>query len=141
MTIRNAKHEWVDSLIDNPDVSIWDMAKWRKGRCLKEIPLIMTPAGLSHNPELMSQTFLSRFFLLDGSRTEPLSLIESRSLPPHSLLDVHEEEIGSALHYTSTSSTPGPSGIGYLLLQWAFEANPTIFSHIFTNALCLGKHP
>jgi Endonuclease-reverse transcriptase len=43
MTIRNTKREWVDSLANNPEVSIWDMAKWRNGRCLKEIPPILTP--------------------------------------------------------------------------------------------------
>jgi hypothetical protein len=54
MTIRNAKREWVDSLVDNPDVSIWDMAKWRKGRRLKDIPPIMTSAGPSQDLALMT---------------------------------------------------------------------------------------
>jgi hypothetical protein len=38
MTICQAKCEWVDSLVDNPEISIWDLAKWPKGRRLKEIP-------------------------------------------------------------------------------------------------------
>jgi hypothetical protein len=141
MTIRNAKREWVDSLIDNPDVSIWDMAKWRKGRRLKDIPPIMTATGLSQDPMLMTKTFLSRFFLLGSHRTDPLTPISSRSLPSQPLLDVRDDEICTALLSTSTSSAPGPSGIGYLLLRWAFEANPTLFTHIFTHALRLGKHP
>jgi Endonuclease-reverse transcriptase len=73
MTIRNAKREWVDSLIDNPDVSLWDMAKWRKGRRLKDVPPIMRSEGLSHDPGLMSDTFLSRFFLLESHHTDPLT--------------------------------------------------------------------
>jgi Reverse transcriptase (RNA-dependent DNA polymerase) len=141
MTIRNAKREWVDSLIDNPNVSIWDMAKWCKGRRLKDIPPIMTPTGLSHNPTLMADTFLSRFFLLDAHRTDPHTPVATRSLPTRLLADVREDEISTALRSTSTSSAPSPSGIGYLLLRWAFEANPSLFTYIFTNALRLGKHP
>jgi endonuclease/exonuclease/phosphatase (EEP) superfamily protein YafD len=141
MTIRNAKREWVDSLIDNPNVSLWDMAKWRKGRRLKEIPPIMTPDGLSHDPGLMSDAFLGRFFLLETHHSDPLTPVASRSLPQRPLRDVLEDEIQTALRSTSVSSAPGPSGIGYLLLRWAFEANPALFTHLFTHALRLGTHP
>jgi Endonuclease-reverse transcriptase len=141
MTICNVKREWVDTLIDNPDVSIWDMAKWRKGCRLKDIPSIMTSAGLSQDPTLMSEAFLSRFFFLESHHTNPLSPISSRSLPSWPLMDICDEEIRTALLSTSTSSAPSPLGIGYLLLRWAFEANPSLFSHIFTYALRLGKHP
>jgi Reverse transcriptase (RNA-dependent DNA polymerase) len=141
MTIRNAKREWVDSLIDNPEVSIWDMAKWHKGRRLKDIPPIMTAAGISHDPAHMTDAFLSRFFLLDRDRTDPLTPLSSRSLPTRPLFDVREDEIRTALLSTSTSSAPGPSGIRYLLLRWAFEAHLASFTLIFTQALRLGKHP
>jgi Reverse transcriptase (RNA-dependent DNA polymerase) len=141
MTIRNAKREWVDSLIDNPDVSLWDMAKWRKGRRLKDVPPIMTPEGLSHDPGLMSDTFLSRFFLLESHHADPLTPVALRTLPQRPLRDVLEDEVRTALRSTSTSSAPGPSGIGYLLLRWAFESHPTLFTHVFTHALRLGRHP
>jgi endonuclease/exonuclease/phosphatase (EEP) superfamily protein YafD len=141
MTIRNAKREWVDSLADNPDVSIWDMAKWRKGRRLKDIPPIMTSTGPSQDPALMTETFLSRFFFLDTHQSEPLSPLTCRSLLPRPLHDVHKDEVRSAFRTTSTSSAPGPSGIGYLLLRWAFDTDPELFTHIFTHALRLGKHP
>jgi hypothetical protein len=49
--------------------------------------------------------------------------------------------VSAALHDTSNSSAPGPSGIGYLLLKWAFKAKPSFFSLIFTHALHLGPHP
>jgi Reverse transcriptase (RNA-dependent DNA polymerase)/Endonuclease-reverse transcriptase len=141
MTIRAAKREWVDSLIDSPEVSIWDMAKWRKGRRLKEIPPIESPDGISHDPEIMSQTFLSRFFFMTKPSDQPLSPISTRSLPSRPLLDVSEDEIRKALRSTSTSSTPGPSGIGYLLLRWAFESHPGLFASLFSHSLRLGKHP
>jgi Reverse transcriptase (RNA-dependent DNA polymerase) len=89
----------------------------------------------------MIQTFLSHFFLLDSHRSDPLLPLTSCSLPPRPLTDVCEEEIRSALRSVSTSSVPGPSGIGYLLLKWAFDALPEIFTTIFTHTLRLGKHP
>ena len=141
ITIRNAKREWVDLLIDNPEVSVWDMAKWRKGRHLKDIPPILTLGGLSHDPTLMSHAFLSRFFLFEKCHNEPLTPILSHSLPTRPFFDVREDEIRTALRDTSMSSTPGPSGIGYLLLKWAVESAPTLFTLIFTHALRLGKHP
>jgi Reverse transcriptase (RNA-dependent DNA polymerase) len=141
MTIRAAKREWVDSLIENPEVSIWDMAKWRKGRRLKEIPPITTASGLTNDPELMSEAFLSWFFFMNPPTAAPLSPITSRSLPSRSFLEVSHDEIRSALSSTSSSSAPGPSGIGYLLLKWAFEAHPSLFSHVFTHCLRIGKHP
>jgi Reverse transcriptase (RNA-dependent DNA polymerase) len=141
MSIREAKRDWVDSLINDPDVSIWDMAKWCKGRCLKDIPPISTAAGISHDPTLMTDAFLSRFFHLESHHTDPLTPVTSRSLPPRPLRDVRDDKISAALVSTSISSAPGPSGIGYLLLWWAFEARPSFFTSIFTHALRLGKHP
>jgi hypothetical protein len=141
MTIHNAKREWVDSLANNPDISIWDMAKWHKGRCLKDIPPILTMEGLSHDLDLMSTTFLSRFFHFRQDYEEPLTPLRSRSLPIHPLLDVRDNKVCDALRDTSNSLAPSPSGIGYLLLKWAFEATPSFFMLIFTHALCLGKHP
>jgi hypothetical protein len=31
-TLQHAKHDWLEQLITDPSTSIWDMAKWRKGR-------------------------------------------------------------------------------------------------------------
>ena len=45
-----------------------------------------------------------------------------------------------ALTPTSNSSVPGPSGIGYKLLKWAFEASPLRFVDLFNACLSLGHH-
>jgi hypothetical protein len=141
MTIRDAKCAWVDKLIDNPDVSIWDMAKWCKGHWLKDIPPIHTEEGISHDADLMSTVFLQRFFLITHDNPKPLSLLSPRSLPMRPLRTVREDEIHDALHHTSNDSTPRPSGIGYLLLKWAFEALPSLFTLLFSSALQLELHP
>jgi Reverse transcriptase (RNA-dependent DNA polymerase) len=88
-----------------------------------------------------TETFLSRFFFLDTHPSTPLAPLTHRSLPPRPLNDVREDEVRDAFRSTSTSSAPGPSGIGYLLLRWAFDTTPELFTHLFTSALRLGKHP
>ena len=46
-----------------------------------------------------------------------------------------------ALSGTSNKSAPGPSGINYKLVKWAFKAHPDLIPNIFNTTLCLGHHP
>jgi Reverse transcriptase (RNA-dependent DNA polymerase) len=140
MTICNAKWERVDRLIKDPDVSIWDLAKWHRGWQLREIPPILTEEGLTHDADIMSSCFCSRFFDIIHNVGSPPTLISSRNLPTWPLSPIREEEIRDALRSTSPSSTLGPLGIGYLLVRWVFEACPGVFISIFNHALSLGKH-
>jgi hypothetical protein len=89
----------------------------------------------------MATIFQSHFFNLLHDDTSPPTLICSRNLPTRALAQISEEEIGAYLCPTSLNPAPGPSGIRYLLVRWAFEACPTTFSLIFNHALSLGKHP
>jgi Reverse transcriptase (RNA-dependent DNA polymerase) len=141
MTIRNAKWEWVDRMIEDPKVSIWDLAKWRKGRHLQEIPPITDKSGLTHNPELMSSIFHSCFFNFLQDASTPPALIHWRNLDTRPQIPIGEDEISAALCYTSTTSAPGPSGIGYLLIRWVFKVRPGVFTLLFSHALSLGHHP
>ena len=141
MTIRNAKWEWVDRMIDDPEVSIWDLAKWRKGCHLQEISPIAGPSGLTHDPATMSSIFHSRFFDFLQEASTPPKVILHCNLETHLFLPIREDKISSALRNTSLTSAPGPSGIGYLLIHWAFEASPGLFTLLFSSALSLGRHP
>jgi Reverse transcriptase (RNA-dependent DNA polymerase) len=141
MTIRDAKQDWVDRMINDPDVSIWDLAKWRKGCRLKTIPPILADGALMHGPDLMLTVFQSRFFSFVRETSPSPDLIYSRSLLTRPLTPIREDEISDVLHSTSTSSAPGPSSINYLLVHWAFETSPDAFLTIFNRSLSLGKHP
>ena len=57
-SIRHAKRAWLEKLITDPAISIWDMAKWRNGRKSPWIPLIYG----SSDPEEMGKVFETRFF-------------------------------------------------------------------------------
>jgi hypothetical protein len=141
MTIRDAKWEWVNCMIEDPEVSILDLAKWRKGHRLWEIPPIANKSSLTHDPELMTSIFHSHFFNFLHDASTPPSLIHHHNLETRPQISIGEEEISATLHDTLTTLAPGPSGIGYLLIRWAFQANPGLFTLLFTHALSLGHHP
>ena len=50
-------------------------------------------------------------------------------------------EVTTALSGTSNKSAPGPSGIGYKLVKWAFKAHPNFILDIFDATLHLRHHP
>ena len=54
---------------------------------------------------------------------------------------VTKNEVENALQGTSNKSAPGPSGIGYKLVKWAFDAHPDFILDIYNAALRLGHHP
>ena len=53
---------------------------------------------------------------------------------------VTKHEVEHALSDVSNKSAPGPSGIGYKLVKWAFAAHPEFILDIYTTALRLGHH-
>jgi hypothetical protein len=62
-------------------------------------------------------------------------------MPKRPFYTITKSEVEHALKGTSNKSAPGPSGIGYKLVKWAFAAHPDFILDIFTSALHLGHHP
>jgi Reverse transcriptase (RNA-dependent DNA polymerase) len=89
----------------------------------------------------MSSTLRSHFFPPDPPPIDPSLPTDPLPLPPHPLPVITTAEVSAALTPTSNSSAPGPSGIGYKLLKWAFAASPTHFTSLFTTCLTVGVHP
>jgi Reverse transcriptase (RNA-dependent DNA polymerase) len=89
----------------------------------------------------MSSTLRSRFFPPDPPPVDPSLPTDPLPLPPRPIHPVSAAEISAALSPTSNSSAPGPSGIGYKLLKWAFAASPSCFTSLFTACLVVGVHP
>jgi hypothetical protein len=89
----------------------------------------------------MTQAFRSRFFPSDSLPVAPHQ--EGDPLPrttrPHT--SITEAEIKEGLTDTSNTSAPGPSGIGYSLIKWAFEAVPARFVSLYNACLRHGAHP
>ena len=112
------------------------MAKWRNGRQTPWIP----PIDGSSDPDEMGKAFESRFFTFP-SPEKPVLNLPGTPAPKRPFYLVTTQEIERALNGTSNKSAPGPSGIGYKLVKWAFSAHPDFILDIYNAALRLGHHP
>ena len=138
-TIRTAKRDWAERVLadatNNVDHhALWSVAKWRKGRSNPIIPPIRSlDGGLSTDHETMALAFRDRFFP------------RPKSLPPVAVSQpddpVNEDEVRFAITDTSNSSAPGPSGVSYKFIKWAFAAHPELFVGLFNLCLDGGAHP
>ena len=114
-TICEAKRNWFQNILDDPDVNIWDLAKWWKGRKSNWIPPILGPCGSSSEPAELAEIFCKRFFDLDR-RPLPDFPLPGPALPKCHLHTITADEVRHGLEGTSSSSCPGPSGISYTLI-------------------------
>src|SRR6267142_2087646 len=141
LTIRDAKRAWIESLLNDPDTSIWNMAKWQHGRHHSWIPPLTTASSsISADPPVMVTIFQDRFFNLPHTASSPPPL-PFPPFPTTPFLPVSSKELSSALITTLNNSAPGPPGIPYRLLKWCFAARPTHLLTILSCALELGHHP
>ena len=135
-TLRQAKQNWLEKVITDPTTSIWDLAKWQKGRHSPWIP----PINGSANPDDIGSEFKKRFFHFPRPPPPALELPGPR-LPQRPFYKITPGEVTLALAATSNKSAPGPSGINYELVKWAFEAHPTLILEILNATLRQGHHP
>ena len=135
-TIRHAKRDWLEGLITDPTTSIWDLAKWRNGCRSPWIP----PINGSSDPGDMGKSFKERFFSFPKP-PEPMLTLPGIAEPKQPFYEVTRNKVEQALSGTSNKSAPGPSGIGYKLVKWAFAAHLEFILDIYTSALRLGHHP
>ena len=112
------------------------MAKWRNGRRSPWIP----PIHGSSDPREMGKAFEDRFFHFPSPAKPTLTLLGTPA-PKRPFYEVTQNEVTHALKHTSNKSTPGPSGIGYKLVKWAFDAHPDFIIDIYNAALRWGHHP
>ena len=134
-TLRHTKQEWLEHIITDPTTSIWDLAKWRKGQRSLWIP----PINGSANLHDIGSKFKKHFFQFPHPSSPVLDL-PGNCLPQCPFYHITPREVTLALAGTSNKSAPGPSGINYKLMKWAFEAHPNLILEILNTALCLRHH-
>ena len=140
-TLRDTKCSFFESLLSDPDADLWRLASWRHGKHENEIRSLRLPDGdLTHDPMEMTQLFWEQFFDFDAPPIDPPPPTPDQ--PP--LMDfplITASEVLTALRGTSSSSTPGPSGISYPLVRWAFDASPDTCLLMWNSSLCFRFNP
>lgn len=88
----------------------------------------------------MDKSFEDRFFRFPRPDAPSLTL-PGNPAPKCPFYQVTKQEVDQALAGMSNKSAPGPSGIGYKLVKWAFASHTEFILDIYNSALRLGHHP
>ena len=144
-SVREAKRAWAhQQLFENSNTdNIWNMARVRKGRRSQVLPPLKDTNGDVHSDTNMKASLLKNRFFPPKSNTVDInqaSRHDPPSLPTRPWTPITRDEIQSSIKDTSNKSAPGPSGINYKLLKWAFDASPEVFTHLFNLSLSTGTH-
>jgi len=141
-TISKAKRDWAMDFTQNIDPSkIWSLTNWYKGVRRYNTPAISRPDGsFAIQDEEKARIFHAAFFPTpphvhtppyDPSHTKP-------GVNPY--YPVLPDEVNRVLKSTSNSSTPGPSGISYRALKWAWARASDFITYIINWSIHLGVH-
>ena len=136
---RRIKCEWADEYITNADV--WEVTAWRHGRCSALILALKDSNGtLQYGHQAMANLLSEHFFA--EPNVIPMSFPDV--LPPRptrTFIDFSEDEIKRQLKETKNTSSPGESGIRYLLLKCAWLHISHILTPLYSACVRLGYHP
>jgi hypothetical protein len=87
-------------------------------------------------------TSLTQHFFSGAPLPLPIHLWDDPpTLPACTLSSLVTDKIHLALLWTSNSSAPGPSGLSYKLIKWAFVVAPQCFTDLFQGCLTWSVHP
>jgi ribonuclease HI len=141
-TVRKAKRDWATNVITKtPQKRIWGLTRWLAGKRTTQTPPIRTSQGLATEPEDQCRAFADAFFPRQIPNVKCTQPNNPPARPSRPFQPITQQEIEDALADTSNTSAPGPSGIGYRLIKWAFRETPEIFVQLFNACLMHGLHP
>ena len=145
-SVRAAKRSWAhEQLFENRKTdNIWRMARIRKGRRSQVLPPLKDADGSIQSDTLTKASLLKNRFFPEKSNAVDItaaSIDDPPPLPERPWLPIAIDEITEAIKGTSNKSAPGPSGINYKILKWAFDACPEVFAHTFNLSLSKSVHP
>ena len=141
--IRKAKWDWATQVAQEIEpTKIWSLTNWFKGIRRYGSPSITHPDGtLVTSPAEKADLFLTSFFppppLIVSPSVEFTPDLRTNVLP---FAPINELEIQQHLRTCSNSSAPGPSGITYRALKWAWTTQSEFITYILQWSLELGLH-
>ena len=125
VTICTAKRNYYEYRLQSADpAALWSAVRATKGRRNVFIPALQSPIGPTQDPAKQAEILRAQFHPSSHPHVDINQQDDPPPLPTRHLEPVTEAEVSRALKPTNNSSTPGPSGIGYKLLKWVFEASP-----------------
>ena len=144
-TVREAKRSWAhQQLFETQKTNnIWNMARVRKGRRPQALPPLKDNDDHLHSNTATKASLLKDRFFPAKSNTVNIAVAAAQdppALPTRPWVPIEIDEIAEALKDTSNKSAPGPSGINYQILKWAFEACPEELTRIYNLSLSTGIH-
>ena len=145
-SVREAKRSWAhDQLFENHKTdNIWRMARVRKGRRSQVLPPLKDAYGSVQSDTLTKASLLKNRFFPEKNNAVDIavaSIGDPHPLPERAWPPISIDEIAEAIKGTNNKSAPGPSGINYKILKWAFDACPEVFVHVFNLSLSNSIHP
>ncbi|KAB5587878.1 Reverse transcriptase from mobile element jockey protein [Ceratobasidium theobromae] len=148
--IRRAKRTFFDDIIKKAHQgeeasttnSIWEINRWWRGRKVSNLPTLKRPdSSLATSNGQKAALFHSTFFPHIPC-SPPATLLDTfPQRPRFSLPPILESEIADSLALCHNRSAPGAFGTNYLLLKWAFEARPALFTRLYNACIQLRYHP
>jgi hypothetical protein len=138
-----SKREYFDEMLFNTTSdSLWAACAWRKGHRVNLIPPLHSVDGtISAVPADIASSLSAQFFPT-ACTPVPLRLDDNPALLPTCPFElVTPDEVAATLSHSSDGSAPGPSGLSYKLVKWAFRVAPQRFVNLFNSSLSFGIHP
>ena len=138
--VRYAKQHWAtERLKGATSKTVWDFIKWYKHGGQRNRPLYSSPSNVpAPSDQDRAKIFTKQFF-----PDPPPVLPFNPSSPPETPRDeipLTWEEIDNAIKAGTPTSAPGPSGITYDTIRWAWEAQPDIFITFYSKCLEIGHY-
>ena len=142
--IRKGKKDWaMDFAAGVATKDVWKLTNWYKGSRRHHSPPLVHPDGhRAVTPEDKCDLLRKTFF----SPPPPLNLAETAadSHSPHpttrDFVDITRDEVDRAIRSTSNTSAPGPSGVSYRAIKWAWGVAPEEIHFVLKWSLSLGVH-
>jgi hypothetical protein len=138
-TVRVAKRKWADAYIEK--AQLWEVAAWRHGRKASKVSSLKGPDGLVHTHEEVADVLSQRFFPKVPPRVEPNFDDDPPPRPTRPLPPFDEDLVEALLKKATNKSAPGKSGHTWMILKWAWTADPKRIMNLLAACLKAGHHP
>lgn len=121
-TVWTAKRKWADDYIKNDQV--WKVTTWKHGRKTSKVPSLKGTQGIMHTHEEITDLLSQCFFTKDLPVVEQNFIDNPPPRPTWTMPPINADLIEMQLNKANNCSAPGQSEHTWLVLKWAWKADP-----------------